>query len=272
LNLKKVKDWVYKDGVPILTNDEIEGYALEFIKKYSPISINRYEKIPIIEILRRFVEDKKVSLEIVDLGEKDGYKVLGKTLLKENKILIDSNLYCNVEKNFILRRTIAHELGHWIFHKYKKIKSTSKEINENIEEDNNFEYRLINGEEVKVFIKDRELFKNYKKALKTPLDFAEHQAKFFAASVLLPKNVLLGVLALYQKNERGLARNISYIYLNDEPSSMREFYDTLDYLKKYFDVSKVSIEYRLTYLERIIDTRSKSKYNAQNLEKILQSF
>lgn len=267
--LKKVKEWQYKDGVPLLKDIEIEGYAYEFVKKYSPISLNRYQTVPIIEIINKLAKTNKLNLKITNLGKTNGFKILGKTLLDKNTILIDEELYYANDKNFILRRTIAHELGHWTFHRRKKIKINLE--GENIEEDNDFEYRLVDGNEVKVFFKDIDLYKDFKKILKTPVDFADHQAKVFAACVLLPKDVLIGNLISYQKS-KGVTKNFGYIYLNDESSSMREFYDTLTHLKNTFDVSKISIEYRLTYLNRIKDTRARSKYTAKNLSNILSEF
>jgi len=258
---------VYKDGVPLLKDHEIEAYGYEFVRKYSPISIKRNLSIPIIEILKIMVAKKMINFDIVDLGTDGDYKVLGKTILDKNTILIDESLYYNTEKNFILRRTIAHELGHWTFHRRKKIKFISEKEQEL--EENDFVYRLVNGEELKVYIKDIDFFKDFKKVLKNPVDFAEHQAKIFAASVLLPKDILINVLIDYQKNIINMTKNFGYIYINDVYSSILEFYDTLKYLKKYFEVSKASIEYRLTYLNRIIDTRTKSRYTAKNLSHIL---
>lgn len=269
MNLKKVSDWDYKDGVPLLKDIEIERYAYEFVKKYSPISLNRYQTVPIIEIISKLVKTNKLKLKITDLGEIDGFKILGKTLLDKNIILIDEELYYSRDKNYILRRTIAHELGHWTFHRRKKIKIILE--GENVEEENDFEYRLVDGNEVKVYFKNIDLYKDYKKILKTPVDFAEHQAKVFAACVLLPKDILIGNLISYQKS-KGITKNFGYIFLNDEYSSMKEFYDTLTYLKNTFDVSKMSIEYRLTYLNRIKDTRVRSKYTAKNLSNILKTF
>lgn len=260
------KKWKYNKGVPILSDKEIEKYSLLFLKKYKPECLTKLplSPIPIFEILRNLVLENKIKLSIEDLGKQDGVRVLGKTLLKENVIILDKELCETSGLNFILRRTIAHEIAHWIFHRHKKIDfefEKGKKI-----QFNEIEYQITDQDKFKTIVGGIDINGFYRKSLDTPVDWAEHHAKVFAACVLIPIRLLKFAVIKIQE-ELELPINIGVIHVNGEYSNMREFNTIMDYLKRTFDVSKISLQYRLVNNNLLIDHRKKPEFIQESIIK-----
>lgn len=263
-NVIEYNKWDYtKYGVPVLSNEIIEKIALAFLEKYSNGCLYKYIATPIESIIEKFCSDKKINFEIKKLPEIDGKQILGLTDLHKRNIIINESLKSNKDLNTILRMTYAHEIGHCVLHIHKPIfKQTDEEgknnqiINEiedlegNIDLMTNVKYEKLNEEQyIKKFVKS--------------IDWIEHQARYFAAAIMMPMTTILNALIEVQKGIN-IAKNLGIIYISDDRTHGKDFYKTIDNLSKIYNISKTAIRYRLATFNLIKDKRD----NVLSLSKI----
>ena len=92
------------------------------------------------------------------------------------------------------------------------------------------------------FQTDKHLLTNYK-------HWIEWQANKFASCILIPSLNLKIHLALIQK-ELGISK-YGHIYLDRQAVNLRDFINITNYLKRHFNTSKTTIEYKMQELELI---------------------
>lgn len=201
----------YKEnGIPILNKTQIETIALHCIGHlYNSITLSP-QMIPLKPLLEQLNHSSGLTWQILPLNFDTQDTILG---------LCDIQNYCiYIEKELETRPslflfTLAHELGHFILHRHRKIKLEKQH---------------------KLFTDTHTQLKEYK-TLSTPLEWLEWQANYFAASLLMPRQAFL---------------NAVHLYLDSEKVSLKEvvatshFSHLLTQLHTLFGTSKTALEIR----------------------------
>ena len=128
---------------------------------------------------------------------------------------------------------LAHEFGHFALHNKLKIGQTTYE---------SFEDSKVN-------------FKTGKRYLENPKHWIEWQANQFASSLILPRVSILKWL-YHTQDEKGIRKG--KLYLNDQESNQRMFYDIVKHLAYIFNVSRTSVIYKLKEMN-LIEENSRLK-------------
>ncbi|WP_306534064.1 ImmA/IrrE family metallo-endopeptidase [Geobacter sp.] len=239
------------NGVPVLSDEEIEAIAYQLLGEVDSSCLTLPSKVPIPSILQYLVDNHGLKFTISDeLGFRGLNKIRGKTILSQNTIILDSEIVHNDEPLFFM--TAAHEIGHWRLHRHRKIFSDNEEETIDSFEDGEFSF----------WDKDESKFISKKKELITSIDWLEHHAKVFAASLLMPRVAFYEAVISVQRNI-DINRNLGKIYLNDNPSSKNDFSNTIKGLQEIFGLSKQAIGIRIRELNLFIDNR----YQCQNKDK-----
>jgi len=214
-------------GIPILEDWEIEEMAYDFVSHVDDTSLKTPCIAPIAGILDYMESAYNVRMSFHNLGNLDGYKILGRTIFPANRIYIDMDIIYRQESLFFF--TVAHSIGHWALHAQQKI----------MLENSNRALRVIN---------DCELDFWGKKGMGTLKDRIEHQANVFATSLLMPRKTLVTAIMIKQMR-MGITRKAGNIHLNRSKSSIISFNETVSYLENIFGMSKQLIILRLKALE-----------------------
>jgi Zn-dependent peptidase ImmA (M78 family) len=254
MKLKRFKDWKFNNGIPVLSDDEIEGLTLEFLEKYSPLSLRTPSKVPVLDILTNLAKQYHINVEYRLLGYKDDLKILGITNFKNNSILIEKNLINNTTDEKLLLMSIAHEIGHWVLHRHRKIALENKK-KESITIDI-IEIDQAGKEHFNNLIAVNESKELKSNIFTTNLQWVEHQAKKFAAFLLMPRSMFIKALNVIQE-EMGINTNKGLVYIDNNRYNNRDYKKLLNELHNIFGTSKISIEYQLSDLKRLIDARKR---------------
>ena len=239
-----------RDGVPILSKQELDDFAEMFINDYKPELLRIPQKIPIDKFIEFyldiFLDYKNLSIDGSVLGLiafNDGcLEVLNTSYEREiiitdaGTIIIDNMLLTRKqEKRY--RYTLGHEAGHWIFHRHR------------YETDPNqlkFNYDVS---EYKPAVSYRCLEKNigeisrYSK-FSTDEDWQEWQADYFSSAILLPKSTFVSQ-AEYLFGINGIRRNDSVNMV------LFKLIPIIEELAALFMVSKQAVAIRLYKLDYI---------------------
>ncbi len=222
-------------GVPYLKAMEIEAIAYELLEKYCPQVLRTATLTPVLDIIEKLKEKTKLKSAIEDLGEIEGKKVLGKVSFARRTLFLDKSLL--EERKIQFRFTAAHEIGHWVLHRYKELKLENQKLNtEELTDDEGSICRLDQ---------------------RTPKEWIERQANVFAASLIMPRNTFHDELVRSQK-EIGILRNFGIVFINDENYNRKDRTMILAILSDKFQVSKQSVEVRLNTLKLVIDEGRKA--------------
>lgn len=158
----------------------------------------------------------------------DGTSILGSANFGTRSITI--NLHENKNRE---RFTIAHEIGHFTLgHEKYLLSETVAENDLLVDETNglNFHYERL-----------------------------EHQANFFASSLLLPKERLLVLVESWRRSESIVDKGHGHIFVDDQPCNFLPYGQLLSELSEHFAVSKQAIAIRLSKLGLVNDVRTKHK-------------
>lgn len=220
------------NGVPILGAPDIEKKAEQVIKHFRPALLDTPCHIPLLEFIEELHEKYGVQRSYhLDLGESpQGRKILGRTRLKPLDISIDQCLQNDPRFPF----TLAHEFGHLVFHRgidFAKTGYANQEITDT-------EIDMLTG----------------KKVLKTPRDWIEWHANYFAAALLMPRATFHEAVASAQ-HELGITHNVGCILLTNKGYSQVDYIKTNRILQKIYGVNQTNVEYRLSELGILIDHR-----------------
>jgi Zn-dependent peptidase ImmA (M78 family) len=218
------------DGIPVLSAREIEAVANELLQKYCPDVLHKPSMTPVAEIIKRLGERTGLLFAIEDLGHKGTAKVLGKASFHKKTLYLDTSLDNELKAAF--RFTAAHEIGHWVLHRYNYKNWKFQPHNETsggLQDDDSTLCRLEN---------------------RTQSDWLEFQANVFAASLVTPREMFIVALKQIQKTI-GIDKNIGRIYLSNAQYSRRDYETTVSQLAQVFHVSKKSVRVRTRTLRLI---------------------
>lgn len=202
----------------ILRKSDIDNEAIKFLTEYSPKSLQKLEPLDLDSIVE-FKLGLKIDYQRLD---RDG-ELLGMTIFKSGHVDVidENNILCKkkFEKGTIVLNeilidnlrlqgryqfTLAHEIGHWILHRKEFIEDENQinlfDIVGNTTEDGYI--KCLNRDVIDNFIVNK---------LKTDSDWLEWQANYFAASILMPKNLIKEYYVdnCQQKNLKQMAKEIS---------------------------------------------------------------
>jgi Zn-dependent peptidase ImmA (M78 family) len=240
-------------GVPILRDNEIEETAYRLLRKVEPDCVENPATVPIPSIIKYLQDNHGLVFSISDdLGTINGRKIRGKTILNQGIIILDSSIVTNDESLYFM--TAAHEIGHWTFHRSRKILREDDEVIESFED-----------EEYSFYDRDEMISVKRKKVLRTSLDFLEHHAKVFAANLLMPRQAFIKAVQSIQIH-LGIPRNLGQVYLYDDPRQNEDYRRAVTLLHELYKVPKQAINIRFKELGLFNDLRGTQK--KQNKEAI----
>lgn len=219
----------------VLSKNDIDLEAFKFLAEYSQNSLEKLDFID-LENIAEFKLNLKIEYQKLDA---DG-NLLGMTIFKTGLIDVfdENDQLCKkkVEKGTIVfneilindlkmqgryQFTLAHELGHWILHR--------KEFIEDENQINLFDIirELTEEERIKCLNRDANENKILIGGLKTDIDWLEWQANYFAASILMPRELIqkyyqeniskidIDKMAIEISNLCGVSKQAAKIRLND---------------------------------------------------------
>jgi Zn-dependent peptidase ImmA (M78 family) len=226
-----------------LSLDEIDSRGLQLAQAAGTGAKRIVDLLEIVSYLKE-MDGLKFDLSC-ELGTDEAYaSALGSMDAKNNIIKISNSLEFNSAS---WRFTLAHEIGHYIFHHGFMLKN---KIDEHIDIDEN--YSIIE------FSMKSNLFRRL-----------EWQANMFANSLLMPKLEVfssIGIL-LAQLDIRNF--NSGIIYVDNQQCNIHNYNYIISKLKKEFNVSAAIAEIRLKQLRVLNDNRSsptRFNFNALKLK------
>lgn len=197
-----------KEGVPVLSAEEIDAYAERLVKKIQPElfsgGIDHTDLKKLFSLLPGwhyggvYLSGRPARVVLLGLCIFQGGDVrvfdenglpMGTVTAADHTILINRRLVQKANER-VFRFTFCHEAGHALLH--EKFCSDP----ENMKQYADDEKKHFFGDDA-----DR-LQMNDRQRLKTPRDFVEWQANAFAGAVLMPRTLVLKVRDLvYEKDE-----------------------------------------------------------------------
>lgn len=225
------------EGCPILSRDQIEAVASEVLGKYAPNALTKPSKTPVLALLDGVATNTELKYAFAALPENSKRKVLGLVNFRTRQLLIDESLRPNPEPPSRFAFTLAHEIGHWILHRYahKHFWSANSESSDELDDDEETLFRL---EE------------------RTLNDWLEWQANTFAAQLLMPKETFHYALQAAQISAE-IKRNIGEVWLCDEAWSRRDFKLVTAALADFYGTSASAVTVRLRTLKLLRENSSK---------------
>ncbi|MDB6031219.1 MAG: hypothetical protein JWM16_1557 [Verrucomicrobiales bacterium] len=223
------------DGIPYLKKAELEDVAHEVLAKHCPSVFEKPSFTPVLDIIGGLMATTPLKHAIEELGYNGKAKILGKVSFHLKSLFLDIAL--THERKIQFRFTAAHEIGHWILHRYnyKNWRLEGKKVNaDHLEDDEDSLCRL---EE------------------KSPLDWLEWQANVFASALVMPKEPFIYALVKNQKT-LGIDKNLGLVFVSNNQKSNLDYQNILTSLSSLFDVSKQSVRVRLHALGMLQDERT----------------
>lgn len=198
---------------------------LEF---HCPLVLRQPSSTPVMTIIEKLKSRTNLKYEMRDLGFFNGLMVLGCVNLKTNTLSLDTIL--GSERRMSLRFTAAHEMGHWVLHRYN-YKNWKLKEEENAEE-------LVDDEKTLRRLSHR-----------TPREWLEYQANVFASCIVMPRPMFTRALAEQQAEMGIVPAKRGEVFLTKENYSQRDYFDLQTRLASIFDVSVTSVRVRVETLK-----------------------
>jgi Zn-dependent peptidase ImmA (M78 family) len=216
---------------PYYSASEIELKSKKLLTTFLPEYFTSVKPTPLTSIVNFLKTQYNIVFNFdVTLGfNLNNNRIFGACNPIKRVIFIDSAIKQDEHKfNF----TLAHELGHLSLHRKIKITHEPDDDNSDVEtiRENSF----------------------YKKELKSDSDWIEWQANYYASALLMPDDILATKLSNIQKQ---LGARVGRIYVDNQTCNQQRFYEIIDLLSKYFQVSKTAVKYRLYSLKLVDDQR-----------------
>ncbi|MFC4738577.1 ImmA/IrrE family metallo-endopeptidase [Flavobacterium ponti] len=218
------------EGLNKLSSKQIDTIASNLIKEFNPNILNYALLTPLNQILDFLGSKYNLTFKYSDLHDELSNKILGYFDSEKNEIIINFKVKDTPREPFIL----AHEIGHFILHKNLKVNKVVY---------NNFKDTSFN-------------FFEQSYVLRNPKNWIEWQANCFASSLLMPELSFRAILILNQK-DLGISK-AGKIFLDNQECNKSDYRELIKRLSSHFNVSKLSVEYRLNDLKLI----EKPVYNA----------
>lgn len=221
------------EGLKYLSRNDIEHIAKNILLDFDNSMFYEYTYTNLQKLVNYFENKYALVLEYKEnLVNESGKKLFACFDNIHNKILIDNSLIESNRNSFVL----SHEIGHFVLHRELKMAQEA--------------YNNFQDSEYDIVI-DKNIIKNDR-------NWIEWQANSFAASLLLPKEILLYRLIDFQKSI-GINK-FGYIYLDDQRDNKLAYKRIINYLSDYFSTSKKSVIYRLEELKIITYATPKNVY------------
>lgn len=189
-----------RNFVPVLSKQDIEQEAENFLKKYYPIALEKPMPIPIEEIV-----EFQMGLDIDYVGLSEDISILGMMAFSDGIVEIykrdtDEYVYQQVKRGSMLieselcnnrgreRFTITHEAVHWDKHQIP--------------------FTILNHRAATPLVAYRCLNGYVRRRLKTSEDWLEWQADSITAGILMPKKMFIlkaqEFIKQYEQTEIGM--------------------------------------------------------------------
>lgn len=211
------------EGLKNLSSEQIENIASNLINEFNPEILSCGLSTPLFDLFEYLKSKYNLEYKYSKIEDHLKNDVLGYFDLAKNEIIVNSSIKDTSREPFIL----AHEIGHFILHKNLKINNSLY---------NNFKDTSFS------FFKQRYVLEN-------PKNRIEWQANCFASSLLMPKISIKAILILIQ-NDLGISK-AGRIFLDKQECNKSDYKEIIKRLAVHFNVSKISIEYRLNNLKLI---------------------
>lgn len=203
-------------GLRRLSAELIEKESLVFLEKINWWLREWNDRVLLEEIINFLENDSGLLIEVKPLWLND----LGCCDINSNKIYINNSVVGTKKYPFVL----AHEIWHYLLHKWLKV--------------NNRAWSYFNDPEYNIFTDRFEL--------KNDINWVEWQANYFWSCLLMPRKSLHIHLMIIQ--EKIWNSWMWELYVDNQVCNKKDYMRIMDYLSNYFDVSKVSLQYRLQKL------------------------
>lgn len=233
-----------KIGVPVLTDVMIEAKAYSLLSRYDPKLLEQPVRIPIPLLLNYLKNDFNLEIIATSLGTRGSHRILGKTVLSKNLICFDKDLIHNA---ILFNFTAAHEIGHWLLHRSKKI--AIRDSNGALEETDDCETDYWGRER-----------------LKTQRDWIEYHANVFACSLLMPRLTFRRSVEFLQ-DQMGIVKNGGKMFLDSQLSSEKNVDKMLLFLRDFWGTPKESVLVRLKSLDILIEDIGRRRHHISEVFK-----
>ncbi len=238
-----------KRKVPVLSDNEIDMKAEELLKGYTTDFLSEPQMLDVEDFAEFYLDYPIHYTQLSNSGfiwgnmvfqnsyifKYDAEKnVADKEFVYGNTIVIETRIS---SKEHALRSTIAHEIGHGIFHKdYFCRNYQPEQLAFSFEESAD---DAINAKYCATFCSGQNIqgSRNEPRRFITDLDWIEHQAKYFSAALLMPKKVI-------------------YMLLDDYKST-RPAYENSGFINNVADIFNVSAESARIRIKSLSNVRTK---------------
>lgn len=223
-------------SVPHLSRNDIDLKAEELLEWFDKKRLQEPSLTPLAEIAQRMAKDFSVRFIFTEpLGTtSDGKLILGSCHFPSRTIQIDPSLLSNGPRfNF----TLAHEIGHLILH--RKLRLDFRELDTPIG-------HIQDG---------RSHIRVSRHSARTPRDWLEWQADYFASALLIPRATLRQAI-VDKQSELGVNRRLGIIYLDNQPLNRHTHKMVLYHLRIIYQASRTVINIRLKHLGLIEDRQN----------------
>lgn len=240
---------IHNAGVPYLSREKIEQTASKVIAWIAVERLERPSETPVAHIIERLVKEQRLLFKCdADLGHsRRGRKILGAFDFSARSIFIDPVLV-DAKRTARFRFTLAHELGHFVLHRRRMLDWPALDAAPSRVDDDRVELH---------FLKRRS-------RIRTPRQWLEWQANYFASCLLMPAATVQQAIADLQ-GEAGVTRRLGRLYLDDQPTNRVMYQKALYRLQDTYQVSRSVVVIRLRELALVDDRRT---FGAQHIARL----
>ena len=245
------------NGIPVLSKQDIDNLAEQFLFEYDKTLTTIAKPIPIEDIIENYLGleidfkclDKNKTilgltafnegpLEVYNpaLDQKEVINVSEGTIIIENQLVEDENLAGRY------RFTCSHETSHWLLHrkKFEKDKNQMKM----------FEEKQVVG--IKCLSRNIENIFG-RNNISTDDDWLEWQADSMGGAILMPKKAFT---LEFIETLRRLDIRQNYIYVDSQKCNIQICNKVIAHLARKFNVSKKAVKVRLSKFNLLIQPSS----------------
>lgn len=237
MNNSSIKKWS-KAQLDIMAIDILKKYDLSILTEGKATDIESFIESYLeldIDYKNLSQDDNILGLTTFDDGEvliySDDKEQVESLKVRSGNIIIDNSLLEPDIPEGRLRFTLAHEAAHWILHKeifkdkaYRREFARSEDV----------AVRDINREDGSLTIKSN---------IKTPQEWIEWQADYFAGSILMPEKIFKYEFYRILTKDLGLFK--PYLFLDNQQCNKENYDYTILNLSNRFKVSKLATRVRL---------------------------
>lgn len=235
-----VQNYSFKNGVPILSGDDIERITIRVLKDVHPSSLVECEPVPIENIMEcgfnLIISPKTMLPDCSILGQTyfqdsyDNFFVTGdgedgwmREYVRRQTVALDEFMYENEPQRLVF--TEAHELGHWILHQDYYSQNTGTAARS----------RILRTDSLR-------------KRARSPIEWTEWQADHFASCFLLPRSPVRTIVKNYLTQNQLTYKQLLRF---ENPSMRSHFIELSRRLASSMNVSRDCARIRLEKLFQV---------------------